>query len=906
MAKLSELRKVELLEESVLANDVEKVEQLFKEYGKFEFTARAIGYACRFCGSKMLTTLLKRGAKLRYKMTATIKRKYNCRISINNNDDRKIEYYMYIFPEFEVPVHINKIISDEERQAVLQILLKRKLVDVQEMLYYAILYDDMPIYSTLKQNGIDNLSEYRTSIVAGLVSNNNLDAFGRYDRREFLDYVIGWKSNDEKTSYILNEFLNCMDVDNIKFFKSNFYEYDPYATSKQKFITKFCSEKMFDFFINKTNISSHVNKSNLLIGLIGENNTSGVQYAIENKWIKKNDIEHIFEYAQKKVNNNPVIIGSLLELKNQYNDNQEDKNPEQITLEPKKISVSEMKKVWEYKKQPDETLIITSYKGNDKHIVIPSSIGKNKVTAISSDAFSTKATRITEFQKKIRADIVTVEFPGTIEEIPKNLFCDANTTYHLDEVSTHTALKKIILSDGIKKIGANAFQNCRGIEEICIPNSVTEIGINAFSGCLKLKEVHLSSNIKHLSRGVFAHCGFTEFIIPDSVTEVDSAALCGCEELENVQFPKNMKEIPYSVLMGCVSLKSVILPHNASIIKELAFSRCGITNIIIPETIKIIEREAFSFSDLEKIDIPNSVEEIGEYAFEGCKELKEVNLPSEIPIGEGAFFQCDQLADINNRIVVNKKFYGWSGIGCNDIGWSEMTYVQSYALKTFIINDEIESIEIGRDKLPQIVYRVKDEKSKCIDMSSLFVGEEVEFGMFPIADDYIPVPIKWRVLEVENDRALLVSENEIMNLSGNMNQKDLWEESYVRKLLNEEFYIHAFSKSERERILLSKLKNEGNKKYHIKDAVDTEDYIFLLSVNEVEKYMPTEESRKTSPTPYASGQYFPTKYHYNQWILRTPGKAGMVSVSTYVGGNLDLYGDDRGYNFIRPALWIKK
>ena len=895
MAKLSELRKVELLEESVLANDVEQVEQLFNEYGKFEFTARAIGYACRFCGPKMLTTLLKRGAKLRYKMTATLKRKYNCRISINNNDDRKIEYYIYIFPEFEVPVYINKIISDEERQAVLQILLKRKLVDVQEMLYYAILYDDMPIYSTLKQNGIDNLSEYRTSIVAGLVSINNLDAFGRYDRREFLDYVIGRKSNDEKTSYILNEFLNCMDVDNIKFFKSNFYEYDPYTASKQKFITKFCSEKMFDFFINKTNISSHVNKSNLLIGLIGENNTSGVQYAIENKWIKKNDIEHIFEYAQKKVNNNPVIIGSLLELKNQYNDNQENKNSEQITLEPKKVSVSEMKKVWGYKKQPDETLIITSYKGNDKHIVIPSSIGKNKVTAISSETFSPCAKRITELQKKVRLEIESIEFPGTIKEIPEiMLSIDNHTTHYTDEAVAHEALKTIILNEGIQKIGKSAFRCCRGIEEICIPDSVTEIGESAFYGCLELKEIHLPKNIKCLSSCIFAYCGFTEFKIPDSVTEVGSAALCGCEELENVQFPKNMKEIPDDVLSGCVSLKSVILPHNVSIIKQSAFSGCGITNIIIPETIKIIGNHAFSFSDLEKIDIPNSVEEIGDYAFEGCKELKEVNLPSEIPIGEGAFYKCDQLADINNRIIVNKKFYGWS----------EMTYDQSFALKTFIINDEIESIEIDRDHLPEIVYRVKDEKSKCMDMSALFVGEEVEFGMFPIADDYIPVPIKWRVLEVENDRALLVSENEIMNLSGYINQKDLWEESYVRKLLNEEFYIHAFSKSERERILLSKLKNEGNKKYHIKNAVDTEDYIFLLSVNEVEKYMPTEESRKASPTPYASGQYMPRKYKYNEWKLRTPGKVGMASVNLLC--NLDLYGDDRQYNYIRPALWIKK
>ena len=58
MAKLSELKKVELLENAVLAGDIEQVKSLFAEHGSFEFTARALGIACRFIGAEMEKLLL--------------------------------------------------------------------------------------------------------------------------------------------------------------------------------------------------------------------------------------------------------------------------------------------------------------------------------------------------------------------------------------------------------------------------------------------------------------------------------------------------------------------------------------------------------------------------------------------------------------------------------------------------------------------------------------------------------------------------------------------------------------------------------------------------------------------------------------------------------------------------------
>ena len=75
MAKISDLKKVQLLEEAVLANDFELVQALFDEYQEFEFTARAIGLACRFCGAEMVILLAKNHATLRFDASGQLVKK---------------------------------------------------------------------------------------------------------------------------------------------------------------------------------------------------------------------------------------------------------------------------------------------------------------------------------------------------------------------------------------------------------------------------------------------------------------------------------------------------------------------------------------------------------------------------------------------------------------------------------------------------------------------------------------------------------------------------------------------------------------------------------------------------------------------------------------------------------------
>ena len=49
------------------------------------------------------------------------------------------------------------------------------------------------------------------------------------------------------------------------------------------------------------------------------------------------------------------------------------------------------------------------------------------------------------------------------------------------------------MSNGVAKIGNNAFSKCVSIESITIPNSVTKIGNNAFNGCSNLQNIYVTA-----------------------------------------------------------------------------------------------------------------------------------------------------------------------------------------------------------------------------------------------------------------------------------------------------------------------------------------------------------------------------------------------------------------------------
>ena len=96
MAKLSELKKVELLENAVLHGSVDETARIMEEYAPFEFTARALGYAARFRGAEMVRCLLDRGATFAYDAVPAFVKKYATKVAISNSYSCNVDYSLYL------------------------------------------------------------------------------------------------------------------------------------------------------------------------------------------------------------------------------------------------------------------------------------------------------------------------------------------------------------------------------------------------------------------------------------------------------------------------------------------------------------------------------------------------------------------------------------------------------------------------------------------------------------------------------------------------------------------------------------------------------------------------------------------------------------------------------------------
>jgi RNA polymerase subunit RPABC4/transcription elongation factor Spt4 len=95
---------------------------------------------------------------------------------------------------------------------------------------------------------------------------------------------------------------------------------------------------------------------------------------------------------------------------------------------------------------------------------------------------------------------------------------------------------------------------------------------------------------------------------------------------------------------------------------------------------------------------------------------------------------------------------------------------------------------------------------------------------------------QWRVLDIQSNRTLLLTDDIIEKRPYNMKWKGVtWEDCTLRHYLNNEFY-NRFSGQEQAMILETKNTNANNPWYGTNGGGDTTDKIFMLSIEEVVRY----------------------------------------------------------------------
>lgn len=206
-------------------------------------------------------------------------------------------------------------------------------------------------------------------------------------------------------------------------------------------------------------------------------------------------------------------------------------------------------------------------------------------------------------------DRVRVKVPQTVKRIAPQAFANRLNLKEIilpDGLETIddaafmgcTSLTTLTIPQTVTAVGKRLCWGCHSLQEIALPHSIKEIPPFAFFSC-DLRKVVLADGVRKIGEHAFgANFTLKSIYIPHSVRSIGASAFEKCESLEDVHLPERMVSIERSVFEDCKALRTIEIPSSVHRIKSRAFS--GMKNITVNihkgQTI-IISDDAFDSED---------------------------------------------------------------------------------------------------------------------------------------------------------------------------------------------------------------------------------------------------------------------------------------------------------------------
>lgn len=211
----------------------------------------------------------------------------------------------------------------------------------------------------------------------------------------------------------------------------------------------------------------------------------------------------------------------------------------------------------------------------------------------------------------------------------------------------------------------------------------------------------------------------------------------------------------------------------------------------------------------------------------------------------------------------------------------------------------------------------EEKWNKIKKIKNIKVGDTYTFGAYEQDNSTSngKEAIEWTVLDKDGMSLLLISKQALDCQQYNTSYTDVtWESCSLRKWMNGTFLNKAFNAEEQAQIQNTTVSADKNPEYNTNPGNATTDKVFLLSINEVEKYFNSYEARKCAPTAYAKAQGAYTSDSYKTasgaatcwWWLRSPGSYQNDAANVLIDGSVNYIGNIVDYDIyaVRPALWI--
>lgn len=277
-------------------------------------------------------------------------------------------------------------------------------------------------------------------------------------------------------------------------------------------------------------------------------------------------------------------------------------------------------------------------------------------------------------------------------------------------------IKKVIIPEGVEKIGAYAFANMTALEEVVFPSTLKMIDQSAFYGCTSLRTISLSTNtdtvgnvipgnglknVKLINQSAFQKTALTGKYELDSIVAIagyafadnksltgitlgknavsvgnyafanntglanitfksekiklGTGAFSGCTKLTEVAI--NTEVIPSNLFDGASRLNKVTLGASVAVISEYAFRGTAVDNIVIDANNKYFK--------VENNYILNAAGDTLALVFPTVKDTFTLDNPNVTTIGTGAFSNSVGITSVNIPSVKNAGKYAFAG--CNNL-----------------------------------------------------------------------------------------------------------------------------------------------------------------------------------------------------------------------------------------------
>lgn len=319
-----------------------------------------------------------------------------------------------------------------------------------------------------------------------------------------------------------------------------------------------------------------------------------------------------------------------------------------------------------------------------------------------------------------QGNATTFHIPASVEQIGSQAFAG-------------TQIKTLPEMPGLKRIGDEAFYQCKNLKKVTIPETVEYIGAGIFSGCSNiwsltynainaecasyiftnndnhLEKIVIGDKVRRLPGGLFGGKEFTEVTLPACLERIDDYAFNGCKNLTTINLSDSLRYIGKGAFALCSSLKNIHWPLRLTAIGEWAFSQTA----------------------LETISLPEGVTSVGSGTFEGCHFAKTVYIPSTANVEDGNTYDFWQKEGVDCVITCmsptpHPNARHWNvGVAAIKV---PAELVEQYKAQFPAIADKVMAVN-------QVGVMDKDSKTSF----AAGISEEADLGDTVIGDVYVTV-----------------------------------------------------------------------------------------------------------------------------------------------------------------------